>query len=162
MIIGLETGLFVQRRVRLESHADALTGVLNRRGFISEAKRHIRRATRAGSAVSIALLDLDDFKMVNDAAGHAAGDDVLRTLASEWVSLSRPGDMVGRLGGDEFAMILPKTEAQDAMTVMRRLRAEATHPWSWGVTQLVAGDTVDAALARADAAMYDHKRNRAD
>lgn len=157
----LEAGLFVRNRLQRESHTDVLTGVLNRRGFTSQVRKELRRATKAGCAVSIALLDLDEFKSVNDDSGHAAGDDVLRALTSQWKSMSRPDDIIGRLGGDEFAMLLPGTEAKDAMVVMNRLREPASHPWSWGVTQMISGETVESALQRADSSMYEHKRNRA-
>ncbi|MGO3147559.1 MAG: GGDEF domain-containing protein [Leucobacter sp.] len=156
--LGLEASLFVRKRLRHESHTDDLTGVLNRRGFLAEARRELHRASREGCTVSIALLDLDEFKSINDGSGHAAGDAVLRTLTSQWMTLSRPADIVGRLGGDEFVILLPGAELNDAMAVMRRLRAPAAHPWSWGVTQMNSGETLESALQRADRAMYEHKR----
>ncbi|WP_102193867.1 GGDEF domain-containing protein [Microbacterium aurantiacum] len=158
----LEAGLFVRHRIRLESHTDVLTGALNRRGFVAKAGMEFRRAARHGRPVSIAVLDLDKFKAVNDEAGHAAGDFVLKSLSSQWMSLSRDTDVVGRLGGDEFAMVLPETDADEARALMRRLRAFATHPWSWGVVQAQPDESVDAALARADQAMYDDKRAEGD
>lgn len=154
----LEAGLFVRHRIRLESHTDALTGTLNRRGFVAKAELEMRRAVRHDRPLSIVVLDLDEFKSVNDSAGHAAGDYVLKSLTAQWMSLSRSTDLVGRLGGDEFAMLLPETDAEEAESVMRRLRAYASHPWSWGVTQFLANDTLDSALRRADRAMYDNKR----
>lgn len=154
----LEAGLYVRHRIRLESNTDELTGVLNRRGFMAKAQMELRRAARHARPVAIAVLDLDKFKEVNDQAGHAAGDDVLRVLTAQWMSLSRSTDIVGRLGGDEFAMVLPETDAEEAAAVMRRLRSYATHPWSWGVILVEPDETVEAALHRADAAMYDDKR----
>ncbi|WP_341976308.1 GGDEF domain-containing protein [Microbacterium sp. LTA6] len=158
----LEAGLFVRHRIRLESHTDELTGALNRRGFVAKSGMEFRRAARHDRPVSIAVLDLDKFKSVNDGAGHAAGDFVLKSLSAQWMSLSRSSDIVGRLGGDEFAMLLPETDAEEARLLMHRLREFATHPWSWGVAQMNPGDTVDTALIRADQAMYDDKRNDAD
>ena len=154
----LEAGLYVRHRIRLESNTDELTGVLNRRGFMAKAQMEFRRAARHDRSVAIAVLDLDKFKEVNDESGHAAGDDVLRVLTAQWMSLSRTTDIVGRLGGDEFAMVLPETDGEQAAAVLRRLRSYATHPWSWGVVLVEAGESVESALHRADAEMYDDKR----
>ncbi|MFB7249218.1 diguanylate cyclase [Microbacterium sp. NPDC056234] len=154
----LEAGLYVRHRIRLESNTDELTGVLNRRGFMAKAQMEFRRGARHSRPVAIAVLDLDKFKEVNDTAGHAAGDDVLRVLTAQWMSLSRTTDIVGRLGGDEFAMVLPETDAEQAEAVLRRLRSYATHPWSWGAILVEPGEAVESALQRADAAMYDNKR----
>ncbi|WP_460798255.1 GGDEF domain-containing protein [Microbacterium sp. GXF0217] len=154
----LEAGLYVRHRILLEAHTDELTGVLNRRGFVGKSQMEFRRAARHARPLAIAVLDLDKFKEINDEAGHAAGDDVLRVLTAQWMSLSRTTDIVGRLGGDEFAMLLPETEADQAKEVMRRLRDFAPHPWSWGVTDVRPDDTFESAMARADRAMYDDKR----
>ncbi|MFK4761686.1 diguanylate cyclase [Microbacterium sp. ZW T5_45] len=154
----LEAGIFMRHRMLLESHSDELTGALNRRGFEAKVGMEIRRALRHGRPLSVVLLDLDNFKDVNDEAGHAAGDYVLKSVTGQWMSMSRSSDIVGRLGGDEFAMLLPETDADDATTLMRRLRQYANHPWSWGVAQLRQGDTVESLLNRADLAMYDDKR----
>lgn len=157
-LLCVEAGVFIRHRVRVESHSDDLTGALNRRGFTAKAQMEIRRAVRHGRPMSIAVLDLDDFKSVNDGAGHAAGDDILRSATAQWMSLSRSTDLVGRLGGDEFAMLLPETDADQARVLMTRIRQFAGHPWSWGVAQLQDDDTVDSLIARADQAMYDDKR----
>lgn len=154
----LEAGLFVRHRIRLESSTDHLTGALNRRGFLAKARLEFRRAQRHGRPVSIALLDLDKFKEINDESGHAAGDDLLKTLAAQWMSLSRSSDLVGRLGGDEFALLLPETDDADARAMMHRMRELSSHPWSWGVAQARAGETVERVIARADGQMYDDKR----
>jgi diguanylate cyclase (GGDEF)-like protein len=154
----LEAGIFMRHRVRLESHSDELTGALNRRGFEAKTAAEIRRALRHERPLTVALLDLDKFKDVNDEAGHAAGDYVLRAVSAQWMSMSRSTDIVGRLGGDEFAMLLPETDAEEAAALMLRLRRFASHPWSWGVAQLRPGDTVESLLHRADQAMYDDKR----
>lgn len=154
----LEAGIFMRHRIRLESHSDELTGVLNRRGFEAKTAMEIRRAVRHDRPLSVAVLDLDKFKDVNDEAGHAAGDYVLRAVTAHWMSVSRSTDLVGRLGGDEFAMLMPETDAEQARTLMRRLREYTPHPWSWGVAQVRREDTVATALARADAAMYEDKR----
>ena len=154
----LEAGIFMRHRIRLESHSDELTGALNRRGFEAKTAAEIRRAVRHERPLSVAVLDLDKFKSVNDEAGHAAGDYVLRAVTAQWMSMSRATDIVGRLGGDEFAMLMPERDADDARTLKLRLREFANHPWSWGVAQLHPGDTVETLLHRADQAMYDDKR----
>jgi diguanylate cyclase (GGDEF)-like protein len=154
----LEAGIFMRHRIRLESHSDELTGTLNRRGFEAKTAAEIRRAVRHERPLSVAVLDLDKFKDVNDEAGHAAGDYVLRAVSSHWMSLSRATDVVGRLGGDEFAMLMPETDAEQARTLMLRLREFTPHPWSWGVAEVRPDDTAASVLARADAAMYDDKR----
>lgn len=154
----LEAGLFVRHRIRLESHSDELTGALNRRGFVAKAAMEMRRAARHRRPLSVAVVDLDKFKSVNDEAGHAAGDYVLRSLSAQWMSLSRQTDIVGRLGGDEFAILLPETDADEARTVMARLREYASHPWSWGVAEVRPDDTFESAMSRADQAMYAGKQ----
>ncbi|MFD5213842.1 diguanylate cyclase domain-containing protein [Microbacterium sp. NPDC058345] len=154
----LEMGLFLRHRVRIETHTDELTGALNRRGFAFHIQDAVRRAARKGRPLSIAVLDLDDFKAVNDGEGHDAGDAVLKSVVAQWMSLSRQSDLVGRLGGDEFAMLLPETSAAEAAEMLRRMRLIASHPWSWGIAEWSAGDTADAVLRRADAAMYRDKR----
>lgn len=154
----LEAGVFVRHRIRLESHSDELTGALNRRGFVAKAELEMRRAARHDRPLSVAVLDLDKFKSVNDEAGHAAGDYVLRSLSAQWMSLSRQTDIVGRLGGDEFAILLPETDAEEAGAVMARLRRYASHPWSWGVAQVHPDESFEGAMSRADRAMYADKQ----
>lgn len=154
----MEAGIFMRHRIRMESHSDELTGTLNRRGFEAKLLMEMRRAQRHDRPLSVAVLDLDKFKDVNDSSGHAAGDYVLKAVTAQWMSMSRSTDMVGRLGGDEFAMLMPETDAHDASALMMRLREYASHPWSWGVAQLQPGDTVASLLQRADHAMYTDKR----
>lgn len=154
----LEIGFFVRHRVRIEAHTDALTGALNRRGFTAQLAEAMRRANRSKRPLSIAVLDLDRFKEVNDEEGHDAGDAVLKSLVAQWVSLSRAGDLVGRLGGDEFIMMLPDTPADDAERMLAGMRQLAGHPWSWGVTEMRPGEPMEEGVRRADAAMYRNKR----
>ncbi|MEV7633003.1 GGDEF domain-containing protein [Microbacterium sp. NPDC089318] len=154
----LEIGFFVRHRVRVEAHTDPLTGALNRRGLDHRIGEELRRARRNGQPLSIAVLDLDDFKAVNDGDGHEAGDAVLKTLVAQWISLSRERDLVARLGGDEFVMLLPDTSEAGAMAMVARMRQYATHPWSWGVSEVRGDETLDSALRRTDAAMYRQKR----
>ncbi|WP_336644902.1 GGDEF domain-containing protein [Microbacterium sp. USHLN186] len=156
----LEIGFFVRHRIRLEAHTDALTGALNRRGLKHRMDEELRRARRTARPLAIAVLDLDDFKAVNDGDGHEAGDAVLKTLVAQWISMSRERDLVGRLGGDEFVMLLPDTTESGAMAMVGRMRQYATHPWSWGVAEVYGDDTLESAMRRADAEMYRDKRGR--
>lgn len=154
----LEIGFYGRHRMRLEGQIDPLTGALNRRGFLARTAEEMRRASRKGEPLSLAVLDLDDFKAVNDGDGHEAGDAVLKSLVAQWTSLSRQTDVVARLGGDEFVMLLPQTSAEDAQKMLHRMRLLASHPWSWGVAETQPDDTVESVLRRADAAMYRDKR----
>jgi len=154
----LEIGFFVRHRMVREGATDPLTGALNRRGFVGRMAEELRRSRRSGEPLSVALLDLDDFKAVNDGSGHEAGDAVLKSLVAQWTSLSRHTDLVAQHDGDEFVMLLPRTSAADARKMLHRMRLLASHPWSWGVTEVLPDDTVESVLRRADAEMYRAKR----
>lgn len=105
------------------SRTDSLTGLLNGRAFRDEAARLIALCDRHQRAVTVAYIDLDHFKQVNDRLGHAAGDHVLARVATAMVDASRETDVVARLGGDEFALLLPETDAKGAAIVLERVRA---------------------------------------
>ena len=105
------------------SRTDSLTGLLNGRAFRDEAARLIALCDRHQRAVTVAYIDLDHFKQVNDRLGHAAGDQVLARVATAMVDASRETDVVARLGGDEFALLLPETDAKGAAIVLERVRA---------------------------------------
>ncbi|MGE3803901.1 MAG: GGDEF domain-containing protein [Gemmataceae bacterium] len=102
---------------------DALTGTLNRRFFYLLAQREIERARRQGHPLTIAYLDLDNFKQVNDRQGHAAGDDLLRRFADIVRAHIRATDLLARLGGDEFALFFPETDASGGQHALEKLRA---------------------------------------
>jgi diguanylate cyclase (GGDEF)-like protein/putative nucleotidyltransferase with HDIG domain len=101
---------------------DPLTEALNRRGFEELLDRELAEAARGAQSLTLAVLDLDDFKAVNDREGHGAGDAVLRETVKRMSSVLRPMDAVGRLGGDEFAVLFPRTGAAEAQPAVRRLR----------------------------------------
>jgi diguanylate cyclase (GGDEF)-like protein len=157
----------LQREQRL-AHTDALTGLNNRRAFWNAALREVQRSQRFGEPFSLAYIDVDRFKGVNDRYGHAAGDDLLRRIALELQVDMRDLDMVARLGGDEFAVLLPGTNAFGANTVLSRLRTRLDQaPWrsafdidfSVGcLTLLTPPADVDAVIRRADQLMYETKR----
>src|SRR5262245_3393757 len=122
------------RVAELEAHAesDALTGVMNRRGFEREFKRAASYVKRYGGNAALVYLDLDGFKPVNDRFGHAAGDAVLVAVAATLVASVRASDSVGRIGGDEFAVLLWNLSPQDARNkaqVLERAVADTTVRW---------------------------------
>ena len=148
-------------RLRSDAHTDPLTGLANRRSWEAEASRSLARALRSGEPLSVAVLDLDDFKVVNDRDGHSAGDRLLRQLAAHWSERLRTSDLLGRHGGDEFVVCLPGTGREDAREVLRRLdRDSAPIGWSVGLATARPGDTLVTLLQRADEALYVSKRVR--
>lgn len=148
------------RQLRRAAATDPLTGVANRRAWEEQATGHLSRAARTGEPLTFAILDLDDFKEVNDRGGHGAGDDLLRELTVSWRRRLRRADVLGRYGGDEFVLCLPATDEDAAWRLMTAL-AE-THPFTWtaGVAAAAPGDELATVLARADAQLYRRKRNR--
>jgi diguanylate cyclase (GGDEF)-like protein len=145
--------------LRRQVATDPLTGLLNRSGFLTGALRERALADRTGAPLTVAVIDLDDFKEVNDREGHAAGDELLRVLARQWRAHIRPGDILARHGGDEFLLLLPSTGPAGAEAALQRLsRPEAPIGWSTGISEWLPGESLDAALARADKRLYEVKR----
>ena len=166
-----------QAYARIEELArfDELTGALNRRMIMAALDEEMARAQRSEASCSVALIDLDHFKRVNDQYGHPVGDEALRTFAITVFANIRSVDKLGRYGGEEFLLVLPETEPNAGHRMLERLRAIiAELDWtaispgmvvtmSGGITSLRADDSPDTALARADAALYRAKaagRNR--
>jgi diguanylate cyclase (GGDEF)-like protein len=147
-------------RVRRHAETDHVTGLLNRHAFVAAAEREHELAARTGADLAVVLIDLDDFKAVNDRDGHAAGDRLLAELATAWQGALRPADVLGRHGGDEFSLLLPATSEEGAARVVARLHAAHPMTWSAGVAAWPRGASLDAALARADARLYEIKRAR--
>ena len=162
---------------RIEELAELyeLTGASNRRCIMRMLEEEIARAVRNGSPCSIALIDLDWFKRINDAYGHPTGDEVLRTFSITMFANIRGVDRFGRYGGEEFLLVLPDMDAERAVRALDRLRAIiADLDWSAfspgmkvtmsaGVATLNPNETSDTFLARADSALYAAKaqgRNR--
>jgi diguanylate cyclase (GGDEF)-like protein len=110
-------------QLRGDSRTDHTTTLLNSRGWHEQAVREVARVRRQGGPLAVAVLDLDHFKTVNDTWGHPAGDAVLRTVAAVLNERTRQGDVVGRIGGEEFALLLPDTDAEQAMVVAERVRS---------------------------------------
>src|SRR4029077_7953216 len=111
-------------RLRHMADHDQLTGLINRRRFDEELKRELARAGRYAEHSAVLSLDIDNFKGINDSAGHAAGDAVLSHVARVLTERSRASDVVARLGGDEFAVLLSAVGAKDARTAAEHLLAE--------------------------------------
>jgi diguanylate cyclase (GGDEF)-like protein len=151
-------------RERELARNDSLTGVLTSRAFRGEAQLLLDLGRRYGHTSSLAFLDVDDFKQINDTLGHAAGDQLLRVIGSTLLSALRQTDLVGRLGGDEFAIMLPETNRAAVEVVARslqyRLGQLASHtkqPISFSIGVVVLENppvTIDNAIRAADAAMY--------
>jgi diguanylate cyclase (GGDEF)-like protein len=154
VVIRLASGL------RRQATTDPLTGVVNRRAWEDTAAQHLARAGRTGESVTIALLDLDKFKGVNDRHGHGAGDALLRDLTAGWRSRLRGGDLLGRYGGDEFALCLPATDDAGAADLLEQLSAAHPFAWSTGVATGRPGESLTDVMARADADLYAAKRSR--
>jgi diguanylate cyclase (GGDEF)-like protein len=146
-------------QLRRAATTDPLTGLANRRAWESEAGRVLAHAGRTGEPMTIAVLDLDHFKDVNDRAGHDAGDALLRELTARWSAELRESDLLGRYGGDEFVLCLPGTDAAGAGEILGRLAACHAFRWSAGTASARRGDTLGALLSRADVDLYAHKRS---
>ncbi|MBT8246606.1 MAG: GGDEF domain-containing protein, partial [Acidimicrobiia bacterium] len=168
LVVVLHYGRSLLDRLAAQSRMDLLTGALNTRGILESFERERSRAVRTASPLTLAFIDLDDMKRVNDELGHAEGDAMLRTLASSVLSSIRETDVFGRVGGDEFALILPDTDEQDAVKAIQRLRSvinRRTHDSRSYISVSVGVVTfrrdppvaVDA-LRAADALMYVAKR----
>lgn len=166
----------LEDRLRELAMHDELTGLYNRRHFVELAEAEVARARRTGMPLSLAMLDIDHFKAVNDAFGHPVGDSALRVLARCMRETLRTSDVPARLGGEEFVVLLMDTGLEGAVAVTERLRERvgraevpagrervARFTVSGGVAELAQGERLDGLLARADEALYRAKedgRNR--
>ena len=150
---------------------DALTSTLNRRGLEEAFAVEAARTERSSAPLTVALLDVDNFKQLNDKLGHQAGDEALKYLATVLRQTVRPSDAVARFGGEEFVLLLPATDQAEAVHVMTRVQRTLTRKFflhnnervlitfSAGVAVRLAGESRDALIARADAAMYQAKQS---
>lgn len=150
----------LQRELEHLAAHDPLTGVANRRRLAQELDRQIARARRERTPLSVVTLDVDELKEHNDVHGHAAGDRLLKHVASTWAAAVRPGDLIARTGGDEFVALLPDCSHAAAERLAARLRGEvaAACGCSAGTACWDGRESADELLARADSTMYDAKR----
>ncbi|HEY4356116.1 MAG TPA: GGDEF domain-containing protein [Acidobacteriaceae bacterium] len=160
----------IMKSMERSARSDALTGALNRRGIEEVLKSELDRASRSGTPLTVALIDIDEFKTVNDTWGHPFGDMILRDVASCIISNLRSYDTCGRIGGDEFMVILPGSSATASAQICERIlhqvaglpprRRGALSPTvSLGFTEYDPSDTPESIVARADRALYDAKRH---
>ena len=141
------------------ARTDPLTGLPNRRAWEELFVRELARAARSKAPLSIAVLDLDRFKLYNDERGHEAGDRLLIDAARGWSANLREGDLLARIGGEEFTVLLPDCATQGAVVVVDRIRAATPNgqTCSAGVAQWDGSESPTALLARADRALYNAK-----
>lgn len=159
-------------KLRDQANLDYLTGLYNRRYFIERGTQELTRAARHSKPLSLMMMDIDEFKKINDTRGHRTGDLVLRHLSRVLGETLRSIDFCGRLGGEEFAVLLPETDAQAAGEIAERLRAAIAgsavvpedgppirYTVSIGVTTLARDSNIDTLLGQADQALYKAKRS---
>lgn len=166
-VVELETEL---RRLSDEVSTDQLTKIANRRGLLQAFESEKGRLERDGTPLSIGLLDVDNFKKLNDELGHNAGDVALKSLAEVVSKALRPMDLVARYGGEEFVVLLPNTPVTEGEQILTRLQRSLSGglfmhenkkvfvTFSAGVTAYRPGERIEAALERADEALYEAKR----
>ncbi len=169
LISLVDVGRYKRQTESLRSLAerDSLTGLPNRRAYEAQARLAVRRARADGSSLSLAVLDVDHFKRVNDRLGHPAGDRVLVELAGLAAANLRRADFIARFGGEEFVILMPDTTLEEAVTVLDRLREnlDLGTTVSIGVASFARHDDAERLLERADQALYRAKkagRNRVE
>jgi diguanylate cyclase (GGDEF)-like protein len=157
-------------RLTKAASTDPLTGLLNRRAFTEALEAEWQRVRERGGACSVAMIDIDHFKSINDRFGHAVGDTVIRTVAEIAKTSLRDADVIGRLGGEEFGIVLRDTELEVAAAVAERIRGaialvilrpetgvSVSTTVSVGVAPLLASQSPGTALRQADKALYNAK-----
>ncbi|MDH5181064.1 MAG: GGDEF domain-containing protein [Gammaproteobacteria bacterium] len=165
-------------QVRVLSMTDDLTRLPNRRAFIRRLEDEISRSQRERTPLTLALLDLDHFKAINDRHGHNVGDEILQLFARDILSIFRHYDMVARYGGEEFAVLLPNTSREGALRALTKVKHKAANTWyrntvanismpsfSAGVAVHQPGESAKQFIERADTALYRAKqggRNRVE
>jgi diguanylate cyclase (GGDEF)-like protein len=140
LLVALPPVILLQRslmhqQLQAAARTDAKTGLLNAAAWQREADGEVTRALRADTPVAVLLVDVDHFKRVNDSYGHLVGDEVLKSLAAELRHQVRDSDVVGRFGGEEFTVLLPRTDAKEALLIAERLRRSAS------TLSILAGET---------------------
>lgn len=178
--VGISTDISetvrLKQQFELLANTDPMTAISNRRHFISEAARELKRMYRAGENLAVIMFDIDKFKAINDLYGHAAGDRAILALVDVCRRMRRETDLLGRLGGDEFVIVLPRTDPMEALAAAERLREAIAKTSvigneheiilitvSLGVALSDGVCSLDDVINRADVALYhakQHGRNR--
>ncbi|MDO8453216.1 MAG: GGDEF domain-containing protein [Sulfurimonas sp.] len=161
-----------KKALEILSSTDKLTGLYNRYKFEETFVYEKRQSNRYKTELCIVMMDIDNFKLVNDVYGHNEGDIFLQTISLELKKVFRDTDVIGRWGGEEFLILLPKTSIEDAYEITQRVRKQieekifehvGSKTASFGITKIHENDTLDIAIGRADKALYDvkeHGRNQ--
>lgn len=161
----------VSKKLEMQAHFDELTGIANRRHFISMLEKEIARSHRHALPLSLAFFDVDKFKNVNDTYGHKIGDDVLKGIAQKLSDSLRQEDVIGRLGGEEFCIYFPGQTLQTTQRIIERYRVMINEiPFSakqgdfhvsasFGISELTRDDDVNHLLEKADQLLYKAKNN---
>lgn len=154
------------------SYIDTLTQIKNRKAYNEKIEESVSLYKRYKNSFSIALLDIDDFKKINDTYGHSAGDIVLQDIAKLLVSTTRSNDMIFRIGGEEFIIIFPNTALDDSKNSAEEIRKKIknsltvtnndTITVSIGITEINDNDSVDSLFQRIDTFLYDSKKHGKD
>ncbi|HST93011.1 MAG TPA: GGDEF domain-containing protein [Brevundimonas sp.] len=160
LIVVSETLGRQSARLRHEAHTDSLTGALNRKGLAIASQRAFALADRTGMPLTLALIDLDGFKQINDRDGHSAGDGLLVDVARSWRKELELSDIFARIGGDEFALVLVGFTPAESSRLLERLREVSPISWSAGVIARRQHEDLTTCLARADANLYEEKGAR--
>ncbi len=167
----LETVKEILRETEKNVRTDTLTKVHNRYSFNEKISEELERFSRYGSSCSLAIIDIDDFKLINDQYGHLVGDNVLVDVAKIVTNSLRKIDHVSRIGGEEFAVILPNTTIGNAVMVIKRIVGaidstdyavkgrDTKITISAGVTEFISKDTIKSIIERADKSLYNAKNN---
>jgi diguanylate cyclase (GGDEF)-like protein len=154
MLVVAQSGV---RRLAEEALTDPLTGLGNRRAFDQDLRRELARVSRSHAELTVALLDVDGLKQVNDTLGHPAGDQLLRQLGNAIISATRVADRGYRIGGDEFALILADASGVEAEAMHKRLQAAGAPKFTIGIASLPEDDP-NRLVELADARLYAQRR----
>jgi diguanylate cyclase (GGDEF)-like protein len=173
--LGHKRAIALTEELQLMATTDALTGLPNRRKLMEGLEVETARALRTGRPLTLALLDIDRFKSVNDTHGHPAGDAVLQAVADELRNVTRGGDLLGRFGGEEFAIVMPETSLEQARWACERLRKAVSKRLtrypdgtsggvtiSTGLALLSSEEGCGQLISRADTALYRAKKDGRD
>jgi len=172
-VINMQNELEASRRkLKILAEHDGLTGIFNRNSIIEHLNKELNRAHREQQPVGVIMLDIDNFKTINDSLGHQAGDTVIRELTTRLKSLLRPYDEIGRYGGDEFLIVIPKASSEHIGSIAERIRAaiaamkityngtitDVTLSLGCAVSDHISALSPDELIAAGDQALYKAKK----